>query len=540
MRRNICLLPALLFVTVLAVVILITGRAMADISTPLQVYSGNPHYFVNNGQPVVLIGAGQILATKKDEDYRAYIDELAAHKVNYARTWLLCVWDARNFYFPWARDGGGTAQDGLPKYNLTHWDSNYWTRLKDACAYAKSKNIYVSIMLFDECGLEAPTSSSDHRWDWHPFHPLNNVNSLGLPTSDGIPEFYSLSNSKLKSIQEAYVAKLIAETSGYPNVIYEICNEYTGPWDWEKYWIDYVTARCSNMICVNRLGSIPSNYWTDPNIDMVNFHWGTKTASDTNSYMVSYYPKNKPINYDEPPESGMTYVDYRKVLWASFVGGGHLHLENGDNPGPALDAVLHARNFLESNSVHFWEMSPANSLVTGTPGGSAYTLAKPGSEYVTYIVGSGGSGGKMTISLQSGITYTAKAFNPSTGSYTNLTVSGNTVSGIPSYSTDIVIYVKASSAPVTTTPNISLSLSVDRAEAAPGDILTYTVTYRNTGDGTATSVSITNPVPQNMTYVSGSASSGGTYDAASRLVRWTIPSIAPGATGSLSFKATVN
>lgn len=522
-----------------AVLLRIGGEALGSISTPLTVYPSNRHYFVNDSEPVVLLGAGQVLAGKKTEDYRAYIDGMAAHNVNYGRAWLLLAWDATDNYFPWARDGGGTANDGLPKYNLTHWDSNFWARVKDACAYTQSKNIYLSIMLFDECGMEAPKSSDDHRWDWHPFNPSNNVNGLSLPTSpDCVPEFYNLGDSKLRNLQEQYVSKLISETSGYPNVIYEICNEYTGPWEWEEHWIDFISARCSNIVSVNRLGSIPSAYWTDPSIDMVNFHWGTTYAGTTNSNMVSYYPKNKPINYDEPPERNVTYTDYRKMLWASFVGGGHIHLENGVTPGPALDAVMYARNFIRSNDVRFWEMSPSNSLVTDTPGGSAYTLAKPGSEYVVYIVGSGG--GTMTISLVPGIAYAAKAYNPSNGTYTDLTVIGGSISGIPSYSSDIVVYVKATSGPVVSTPDISLSLAVDKSEAAPGDTLTYTLTYTNTGEGEANSVVITCPVPTYTSYVSGSATSGGAYDSTAQAVKWSISTVAPGAGGTLSFNVKVD
>ncbi len=511
------------------------GRAMASITTPLTVYSSNRHYFVNNGQQVVFIGTGQILPGIKSGGYRSYIDNLAAHNVNYARVWHLLVWDATNAYFPWARDGGGTANDGLPKYNLTHWDSTFWSNIKDMCAYAQSKNIYVSIMLFDECGIEAPETSTDHRWNWHPFNPQNNVNGLSLPTSpDAVPEFYSLTNGALKSLQEQYVSKLIAETSGYPNVIYEICNEYTGPWNWEKYWIDYVTARCSNMISVNRLGTFPSNYWTDSNIDMVKFHWGTLYASASNQNMNSNYSQGRAINYDETPElTSITYKNYRNMLWGSFTGGGHIHLENGENAGAACDAVMYANNFLQSNGVHFWEMTPNNSLVTSSPGGSAYTLAKPGSEYIVYINGTRASS-SMGISLTSGLTYSAKAYNPSNGTYTTLSVSGNTVSGIPSYSEDIVVYIKATGA-VSSNPSVTLSMSASKTSVVPGDTVTYTVAYKNSGSGTANSVAITCPVPQYMTYVSG-----GTYNSTNNTVNWSIASVAAGATGSVTFQVKVN
>ena len=530
-----------LFTLVLVIassMLFLTGGASATITSSLSVYPSNPHYLVSNSQPIVILGAGQPLPGHKTQDYRAYLDDMAAHGVNYGRVWHLLVWDAKNAYLPWARDGAGTAKDGLQKYNLTHWDSTFWSRLKDACAYAQSKNIYLSIMLFDECGLEAPTSSSDHRWDWHPFNPANNVNGLSLPSGDAVPEFYSLTNATLKSLQSQYVSKLISETSSYPNVIYEICNEYTGPWDWEQYWAGYVAARCSNLISVNRLRSVPSGYWSDSNIDIVKFHWSTTSAATTNSNMVSYMSKNKPIDYDETPEkSGISYTEYRKMVWASFVGGGHIHLENAYNTGASLDTIMYARDFITDNNVHFWEMSPSNSLVTSSPGGNAYTLAKPGAEYVTYIQGSGS--GSMTINLASGVAYTAKAYNPSNGAYTNLTVSGTKVSGIPSYSSDMVIYIKASGQPVADNPSITLSLAVDKSQALPGEALSYSLTYKNTA-GQANSVTVRCPVPIYTTYVNVSASSGGTFDSAAKAVKWTIPTVTSGASGVLTFKAKVD
>jgi len=526
------------------------GKAQAAITAPLTICSVNPHYLENGGKPVVLLGAGRVYPGDMEGHlfeeyvspyrYRDAIDFMAANKVNYGRIWHMQPWYSPNVLWPWARTGPGTANDGQPKYDLTKWDAAFWAEMRDACAYAASKDIYLEIDLFEECGMESDQSSGNgtHRWSYHPFNPSNNINGLSLPsgsssTVDGIPEFYNLSDSKLKSLQELYVNKLLAETSGYPNIFYEICNEYTGPSDWESYWIDYLAARTSRLIAVNRLGSPSSSYWTNPKIKIVNFHWGATSPGTTNSNMNSYYSKNKPINYDETPEkSDITYRDYRKMLWAAFVGGGHIQLQNGYNAFDAWKAVKYLRTFIEDNNVPFWEMRPDNSLVTSTPGGSAYTLAKPGAHYVIQVVGSGG--GSMTVNLEPGKTYEAKVYR-SDGTYVDLSVSGNTISGIPSYSSDTVVYIRA-----VDPPNIALSLAVDKAEACPGDILTYTLTYENTGDGDAESVAITNPVPANTTYVSGSASSGGTYDSAARAVKWTISTIAPGGSGTLTFQVKVD
>ena len=225
------------------------------------------------------------------------------------------------------------------------------------------------------------------------------------------------------------------------------------------------------------------------------------------------------------------------MLWAAFMGSGHIELHTGFNHEDAWDMALCIRRFVEDKGVRFWEMSPNNSLVTSTPGGTAYCLAKPGSEYVIQIVGSGG--GSMTVNLEPGRTYEAMVPR-SDGTYLKLAVNGNTISGIPSYSYDMIVYIRAVDAPATTTPNINLSLAVDKLEAAPSEILNYTITYRNAGDGDAKTIIITNPIPPHAAYISGSASSGGAYDSTADAVKWSIPSVAPGGSGTLTFQVKVD
>ena len=112
---------------------------------------------------------------------------------------------------------------------------------------------------------------------------------------------------------------------------------------------------------------------------------------------------------------------------------------------------------------------------------------------------------------------------------------------------------------------------VDAAKATktPGDVIVFTTTYKNNGTKPADAVVITNPVPEHMVYVEGSATggntkidfsvnSGKTYGAPDKLtikektgerkataadyttIRWTlIKSIPAGGTGNVSFKAKI-
>jgi uncharacterized repeat protein (TIGR01451 family) len=70
----------------------------------------------------------------------------------------------------------------------------------------------------------------------------------------------------------------------------------------------------------------------------------------------------------------------------------------------------------------------------------------------------------------------------------------------------------------------------------PSSNVTYTLTVKNIGSAAATNVTITDPVPANTTYVSGSADNGGTNSAGT--VTWSNQTIAAG--GSLSVHFTVS
>ena len=115
---------------------------------------------------------------------------------------------------------------------------------------------------------------------------------------------------------------------------------------------------------------------------------------------------------------------------------------------------------------------------------------------------------------------------------------------------------------------------VPTTEAATGDVLQYTLAYKNSGDEAARDAVIDDPIPKGTSYVASSAAGEGaeisfsvdggktfappvklTYEF--RLpsgqvekrsatpsdythVRWTVRSIAPGATGKVTFRVRVN
>ena len=93
--------------------------------------------------------------------------------------------------------------------------------------------------------------------------------------------------------------------------------------------------------------------------------------------------------------------------------------------------------------------------------------------------------------------------------------------------------------------NVSLIKSVtDDLSPEPGEALTYTLVARNNGIANETSITLTDAIPPGTAFVAGSITSPagftGIYSAAQRAVVWTGGPLAPGATATFSFQATID
>ncbi len=105
-------------------------------------------------------------------------------------------------------------------------------------------------------------------------------------------------------------------------------------------------------------------------------------------------------------------------------------------------------------------------------------------------------------------------------------------------------------------PALTLLKAADRASAPPASVITYTITFTNTGTADAHAVRVEDPVPAFTTYVAGSAAGpgatiafshdgGASFDASEAApvthVRWDLPAaLPPGGSGSISFQVFVD
>ena len=95
----------------------------------------------------------------------------------------------------------------------------------------------------------------------------------------------------------------------------------------------------------------------------------------------------------------------------------------------------------------------------------------------------------------------------------------------------------AGASPAQAAPGLRVAITDGRAFASPGDPIRYTITVVNPGDESATQLTARQVLADGLIFVS--ASDGGRWDAAGRVVRWPRFSLGPRLTQELTVEARV-
>lgn len=100
-------------------------------------------------------------------------------------------------------------------------------------------------------------------------------------------------------------------------------------------------------------------------------------------------------------------------------------------------------------------------------------------------------------------------------------------------------------------PNLSVTKAADQTTRTPGQVITYTLTYSNSGNSAANNVTLRDRLPVGVTYVANSLRLNGTlqnndatlFNASqgpSGQINFPVGTLAAGANGTISFQVTVN
>jgi len=190
------------------------------------------------------------------------------------------------------------------------------------------------------------------------------------------------------------------------------------------------------------------------------------------------------------PLVNVDITDTLPIRWTYVPGSTHVHYPNGStgNPEPTL-----------ADQTLFWNLSTDLGLNQS-----------------------------LTLTFQAQLTDT-----------TGITVSVNQGEAVGKYEYAGVLFNPSDEATVGISP-LSLIKSVNSAQAHIGDTLVYTLSYANLSDSIAgPDVTLYDAVPiQHLTFQSASA--GGVYNGTSGAITWALDTLAPGASGSVTFTAKVN
>jgi Protein of unknown function (DUF4038) len=400
--------------------------------------SANPRYFSDDsGTPVYLTGSHSWadlvdLDTRyppRRFDYQAYLDMLVRNGHNFIRLW---TWEQPKLVqqsgtveyadpLPWVRSGPGTANDGLPKFNLERFDPRYFDRLRARVVAARKRGIYVSIMLFE--GWELRLTKLPVTWRSNPFNRDNNVNRIdGDVNGDGTgTEVHTLANPRVTAIQDRYVQKVVDTVYDLDNVLFEVANESgSDSTSWQHHMIDVVKQE-------------EWTFGSDQPVGMT-FQTGGDDATLFASPADWISPSGHASIKAPPPATGRKVVlldtdhlcgvcgDATFIFKAFFRGYNPIYMDPiTGNPKDEARYQAARRAMGETarlaHRIDLSVMTPHPELFS-----TGYGLAEPGATYLAYQP----KRGRFSINLQSATgRLTAEWINPRTGS----TLPGRTVTG---------------------------------------------------------------------------------------------------------------
>ena len=227
-------------VLVLAAALLLP--AAAGRTEPITVCPANPHYFMREGKPFVLVTSdhhyGAVIDA--DFDYARFLDFLAATGMNLTRIYPGGMFEPADKYvagnplgplpgrhiLPWMRsDEAGAAaalaELGKPslKFALDRWNPAYFSCLKAFVDRARQQGLVVEVAFFN--GMYADC------WPLMPLYHANNIQGVGHYEAAECGLFTTCSPRNLDVLryQRAYIAKITTELNEYDNVIYDLCDE---------------------------------------------------------------------------------------------------------------------------------------------------------------------------------------------------------------------------------------------------------------------------------------------------------------------------
>jgi len=222
---------------------------------PLKQSTVNTRYFVDPAGNAVFLSGSHTWDDFQDTStaqvpaafpFTQYVAMLKANGQNATILWHKelpreCNWQNSHNYNlvqqPWLRNGGGTASDGFQKFDLTQFDTTFFSRIRSEAVTLQQNGIYAIVELFDGNNLTSTRcgTNSSPNGDGFPLTGANNINGVddgytgsGSCGVGAVTQASATTNPNLLAIQDAYVKKMIDTLNDLPNVIWEVSEEQPG------------------------------------------------------------------------------------------------------------------------------------------------------------------------------------------------------------------------------------------------------------------------------------------------------------------------
>ena len=394
-------------------------------SEPIKLHPSNPHYYLFNGKPTILITSAEHYGAvvNKDFDYVTYLDALKAYGLNYTRIYAGAMFEPQGKFIkgnplgpkpgslmvPWARSNVPGYNFCGNKFDLDQWDPAYFARLKDFIGKAGERGVVVEIAFFN--------AQYSDTWPISPLYYENNIQGVG---KCDYQDAQTLKHADLAHRESEYVRKITQEVNSLDNVILEICDEapdigkpptpLAEAGAWVAHLAEVVTSTerslpKKHLVAVQVEGPVggPLDLSGSPNVSVIVTQyvwlWGFQMGGMKGLDLE--YGHNKPIEFNETAwypvwYTGDAIADSRVEAWEFIVGGGGSfnHLNGrytaedpaGRTPDNAqiVGALKSLIDFM--SSFDFLKMSPGQSFVVdGLPAGVyCRGISQPGQQYALY------------------------------------------------------------------------------------------------------------------------------------------------------------
>ena len=398
---------------VVGITLLILSTADTFAAEPLALHPQNPHYFQWRDKPTVLVTSAEHYGAvlNREFDFARYLTELQSHGLNHTRVFSGTYREVPSsfgitentlapkpgqYVAPWARSDVPGESDGGSKFDLSRWNEDYFTHLKDFMTRAAEAGVVVELTLF--CPMYG-----EELWLACPMNQLNNINGVG---DVGRNEAFTLKSPALLDVQLAFVRKVVQELRDYDNLYFEVCNEpYFGgvTKDWQYRVVETIVEAEKglpqpHLISLNIANGRERVAEPHPAVSIFNFHYCT--PADT---VALNWGLNKVIGENETGFRGREDVLYRTEAWDFLLAGGALYnnldysftashpagtLDDYQSPGGGSRALRQQLGFLKRffDELDFIAMQPDQAVLRKvTPNLTASALVQRGQTYVVYL-----------------------------------------------------------------------------------------------------------------------------------------------------------